>query len=174
MIEPSIVNEASYSPHERAKELLEYVSNYSRQKRFEAIGAKPPSKETEPFEHILYASQAFLSGALPEAETLCFVALSLDKYIRGEGKLSLDEAFGLKSKPKIGNPAKQYAHKNSINGRLFEMAWLRATEEISIEQAALRVWDELDSTDAGTLTRQYSRGKWSEVEKKILVGNLKP
>ena len=164
------MNEAPYSPQERLHELLEYISNYPRQRRFKAIGSKQPPKEgAKPFEHILYASKAFLSGALPEAETLFFIAQSLDKYISREGKLSLDEAFGLKSVSGSGNPSKIYARNNHKVAKLFDMFFLRKSNPyLTVENAAGEVCsNDENEKEASTLQREYSRGKWLEIEKKL-------
>ncbi len=161
----------SYSdPLENIRILINQLDHYSKQIRFNAIGMKP-SQDMESFDYIRYGSAALLSGALPNAETLAFIAFALNEYVQAEGKKTLDEAFGLKSKPKAGNPSKQFAHKNIRNSKLFDMACLRASNpEISIEEAANQVCsDKLDLEDAATLKRDYSRHKWGKIEQ-ILKG----
>jgi hypothetical protein len=95
-----------YSPLDRLSSLLQWVRGFPHQTQFEAFGSKLPDNPS-PFNRIQYCSQALLSGALPDAETLEFVAIALNKYVSSAGALSLDEAFALKSKPKAGNPARQ-------------------------------------------------------------------
>ncbi len=158
----------SFSTEDRLSELLDYIHNYTRQRRFVAIGAKPPVND-EPFEHIKYASAAFLTGALPDAKTMAFIAYALDKYIRREGNLSLDEAFGLKPKPKAGNPSRKYARNNHLNGKLHDMVWLKANDpNLTVEEAAARVCeDDSEEKEQSTLNTYYKKGKWAQYEKLV-------
>ena len=153
------------SVEEKLKALTARLNNFPSQVRFDTVGLKP-SQDMEPFERILYASQALLSGALPNADTLAFIALALDKYITSEGELSLDEAFRLKSKPRAGNPSRQYTRQNEKNSKLFDMAWLRAADpRLTIEAAAAEVCaHDPELNEVGDLKRSYSRGKWKAVE----------
>jgi hypothetical protein len=107
-----------------------------------------------------------LSGALPDAETLEFVAIAFNKYVNAEGKLSLDEAFGLKAKPKAGNPARQYAHKNKVTGLLIWMSMFRThNPKITLESAAEAALRGDESIKVETLVREYRRrdcAKWGK------------
>lgn len=155
-----------YSPKDRMHDLLSFLQEFPWQKRFKALGMKPIDNMSS-FEKIMYAKQAFLQGALPELNTLLYIALSFEKYIQGKGDISLDEAFQLQPKPKAGNPSKQYASENHYNNLLFEMACLRADKKISIEDAAFEVCErqEEDAVDmASTLCRKYSSGNWKNIE----------
>lgn len=70
----------------------------------------------------------------------------------------MDEAFGLKSKPKAGNPSKQNARKNVLFFRLCTMAQLRAADpKLSIEKAAAKVCNNADSSEVETLAREWKR-----------------
>ena len=164
----------SYSPKDRLQELLEYIQKFKYQDKFLRFGRKP-SPDMSSFEKIQYASQAFLSGGLPNAETLEDIAISFDKYIRKKGEITLDEAFGLKSTPKAGKPSKQFAQKNMMNSMLFSMACIRRDNpSISVEKAALQVCDRENNYEkSSTLCREYSRGKWGDIEAlipKIMAG----
>ena len=157
----------------RLAELIELNSKFPRQMRFERIGHKLTERhETEqnlvPLDKIRHFTQALASGALPDASTLTYIVVGFERYVQGEGTLTLDEAFRLKSIPKAGNPARQYARQNHINSKLFDMAWMRAYDAnlpiISIEAAAMAVCEDPDLKEIGTLVRQYKRGKWTKIE----------
>lgn len=153
----------SYSPLDRLSALLQWVRGFPQQDRFETIGAKPT--DLSPFQRIQYCSQALLQGALPDAETLEFVAVAFNKYVIQKDeeepekeKLSLDEAFGLKSKQRAGNPAAQYAHHNKLMGLLFDIAMLRTDNpNMTIELAAEHAQRGDESIPVETLAREYSR-----------------
>lgn len=158
----------SFRPRDRIQELLDYIQYFKYQDSFLRIGHHPHPNMT-PFDKIYYGSQALMGGALPDAETLEYIALSLNKYIRKKGEISLDEAFGLKSKPKAGNPSRQFANEIDINNMLFDMACIRRDNpNISIEEAALQVCEKQNNHDkSATLCREYSRGKWKNIESLI-------
>ena len=151
-----------YSPLDRLSALLQRVRGFPQQDRFEAIGARPT--DLSPFQRIQYCSQALLQGALPDAETLEFVAVAFNKYVIQKDeeepekeKLSLDKAFGLKSKAGVGNPAKQYAHDNKVMGLLFDMSVLRIENpDMSLEKAAEIVQRGDESINVESLVRRYS------------------
>lgn len=147
----------SYSPLNRLSSLLQWARGFPHQTRFDARGSKL-RKNPSPFDRIQYCSQALLSGALPDAETLQFVATALDKYVCAGGALSLDEAFALKSKPKAGNPARQYTHNNKLLGLLFDMASFRAhNPKLTLAKAAEMAQRGDESIPVETLVREYSR-----------------
>ena len=149
---------------DRISALSGYVHGFSQQVRFESRGQK--LDDYTPFDHIRYCSQAFLSGALPDAKTLEFVAIALNKYVTSEGRISLDEAFGLKSKPKAGNPAKQAARRKKLFTLLGRMAMSRGLDPtITLEQAVEEATEGDDSFQSETLIREYRRrhcNKWAE------------
>jgi len=148
---------------DRLTALLKNVRGFPQQDRFERFGAtlgKP-----SPFHRIQYCSQAFFAGALPDAETLEFVAIAFNKYVCAEGALTLDEAFGLKSKPKAGNPARQAAHNNKVGLLLFDMAMIRANTKMNLEHAAEAALENEESILVETLVREYKRRgckKWAD------------
>lgn len=119
-----------YSPRDRLQDLLEYIQKFKHQDKFLSVGCKP-SPNMSPFENIQYTSQAFLAGGLPNAETLEYIAISFDKYIRKKGEISLDEAFGLKSKSGVGNASALYDKENEVNGLLFKMAYQIAQSKLN-------------------------------------------
>jgi len=137
--------------------LLQRVRGFPQQDRFEAKGAKPT--DLSPIQRIQYCSQALLQGALPDVETLQFVAVAFDKYVRQEKDAeSLDTAFDLKSKPRAGNPAAQYAHRNKLMGLIFDMAMLRTDNPtMTLAAAAEGAQRGDESIPVETLLREYSR-----------------
>jgi len=154
----------SFSPLDRLLPLLQWVRGFPQQNRFKRFGAK--LRDTSPFHRIRYCSQALLSGALPDAKTLEFVAIAFDRYVNSEGALSLDEAFRLSSKPKAGNPARQYARGNKVLGLLFDMAMMRAHKpKMSLASAAEAARGDDESIPVETLEREYRRrgcNKWAK------------
>lgn len=100
-------------------------------------------------------------GLTPKTNLLVGVATCFKKYIDSEGKMSLDEAFGLKPKRKTGHPLKDRLKKES-NGRLFYMMWCTRAQTrkdghvLSIEDAAGAVIDALNlKIDSETLKKYY-------------------
>ncbi len=168
----------SHSPSDWLQELLEYIQNFKYQSRFLRVGMKPPSNML-PFEKIRYASQAFLAGALPSAETLEYIAVSFEKYISREGEISLDEAFELRSTPSQGNPSRKYAHDNFLNNVLFEMSYLRAQNKMtkkrmSLEKVADAVIPPEFTYSIDTLVSYYKKRKWDVVRDMLVKqGNIK-
>ena len=149
---------------DRISALLQYVRRFPQQVRFDRFGMK--LDKPTPFHQIEYCSQALLSGALPDAETLQFVAIALDKYVTSKGKLSLDEAFGLKSVPKAGNPSRQAAQYQQQTTLLGRMAMIRGGDpELSLEKAAEIALDGDESIKVETLVRAYSRRRCKLWEK---------
>lgn len=136
--------------------LVSIAREFPLQKRFEYYGSK--LNGTLPLDRIKYCSQALLNGALPDAATLQFIAMAFDKYISSGGSLSLDESFGLKSKPKAGNPVRQEARRNRIGQFLYWMAeYRRHDPKISIARAAEVALRDDESIPAETLEREYKR-----------------
>lgn len=154
----------SYVLLDRISALLQHVRGFPQQVRFERFGMK--LDKSTPFHQIQYCSQAFLSGALPDAKTLEFVAVALNKYVTREGKVSLDEAFGLKSKPKAGNPSRQAAQRQQQINLLGHMAMIRGTDpKVTLEWAAAEALGDDNSFQVETLVRAYRPlgcKKWAE------------
>jgi hypothetical protein len=151
--------EETFDPRERLACLLDHAAGNPYQSRFERLGYKPvPFKHRAltSFDRIQYCSQALLSGALPDLETLIFVALAFDRYISEEGRLSLDEAFRLRSKSRAGNPARQFADQNKKAGYLLEMARMRAKNpSLPKRRAAEEALQGDESLDPDTLVKAY-------------------
>jgi hypothetical protein len=75
----------SFDPLERLTLLVESVRSLPNQIRFERRSHTPGN---HPLDKIDYCSQALLTGALPDAETLLFVAEAFYKPTRRPGMVS--------------------------------------------------------------------------------------
>lgn len=122
-------------------------------------------------EENLLLMQAFclysIAGALPPAESLHFVAMCIDQYIEAQGSLTLDEAFGLRSKQRSGNPSKRYANRQKDLWLLHEIAMLRARSRLSIDDAVAKVYARQDSPPPfgpDALEKKYKREDWRSIE----------
>jgi len=154
----------SFVVADRLAILLNSVRGCPQQVRFDRIGHKL-SKNSTALDRIRHCSQAFLSGALPDVETLEFIAVAFDRYVNSDGTLSLDEAFKLKAKPKAGNPVRQYLRNNKMNGFLLSMATYlvhhpQSTQEIAAAWAISNDESIPESTfdrKVSGLVREYRR-----------------
>ena len=148
----------SYDPLEKLAALVAHAGALPQQKRFDLTGHKI-RRNPEPFDHVEHCSQALLSGALPSPETLLFVAIGLDRYVEAKGDLTLDEAFELRSKRKIGNPSKQRATKNTRLSLLWDMAQQRADDpSLTLPEAAVKVaGNDPTGNFVETLVREFKR-----------------
>lgn len=157
----------SFDPLERIKILTAHVKQLKFQRHFDTVGHRAPKQSDSAYEHLCYARSAFLTGALPNAETLLFIALSIDRYIEGKGGVTLDEAFQLRSRPKAGNPSRQAATRNEKGSALLDMAFLRAENpRMSLAHAAagaLAKCQKDTNLNAGTLEREYKRRRFDQV-----------
>jgi len=153
----------SYVVQDRISALLQYVRGFPQQIRFERFGMK--LDKPTPFHQIEYCAQALLSGALPDVESLLFVAIALNNYVTREGELSLDEAFGLKSKPKAGNPSRIAAQHQKMTNMLGRMSMMRGgNPKMTLAKAAEIALCGDESIKVETLVRAYSRRRCKEWE----------
>jgi hypothetical protein len=136
------------------------------------MGAKLP-QDPQPLDRILHFRSAIFSGALPDAETLEFIALSFEKYESAQGALSMDAALGLKNKRSVGNPAAQLALSTRWSAFLITMALYRASNprltmakaaEWAIEDCPEYVNDDDPAELVDTLVRYYRGRKCREWE----------
>ncbi len=155
---------SNYYPLDRISLLVERVRGLPNQIRFERRGQ---TRGHTSLDHINHCSQALLSGALPDAETLLFVATAFYRYVHSEGALSLDQAFRLRSKPKAGNPARQAAQQRKINNILADMARMRGSDpKLTLAKAAEIALGGDESMEVETLVREYRRRRYNlEAEK---------
>jgi hypothetical protein len=105
------------------------------------------------------------AGIFPDSNTLAFVATGFAKYLEAarQGEyLSLDDAFGLPSKQRVGNPAKSDAAEEAKIQRCFAMReHLTRNPGATRLQAAEAVQRELDmeSPECETMVRDYAEWK---------------
>ena len=114
--------------------------------------------------------RAVFAGIYPSPKALLRIAFGLNKFIAAKGDLTLEDAFELKSKQRIGNPSAQLARERFKNNYLFEMAAYRASRpNASLIEAAEYVRNllEIRSPDCETMVNYYSDGNWREWEKYV-------
>jgi hypothetical protein len=137
---------------------------------WERIGAAVQRAENEdgkpaasPLDRLKHFRVAIAAGIYPDSHTLAFVQRAFAKYL--DGARSLDEAFGLKSRQRVGNPAQHDTANEARNRRCYEMyVYLKTHPEESQAQAAEAVQRSLDETvDVETMVRNYATWKrWFE------------
>lgn len=66
-----------------------------------------------------------LAGSSPPAEAAQFIARRILRYLNTRGRLTLDQAFGLRSVQRAGNPSKRQATAQALYWALSEIAFLR-------------------------------------------------
>ncbi len=131
------------------------------------------------------------AGVIPDTNTLIFVAKCFAVYLEGKGKVSLDVAFGMPSKQRVGNPAQHKAKLDDEGQYLFRMAVYRGKNpEKTIRDAAVKIYledhakpgateepnNEALSDEAlkfiDTMTGYYSTRGWTETEKQMDGGRI--
>jgi hypothetical protein len=155
---------SSVDPHKRLSLLVKSVGGLPNQIRFERRGHKLGGRSS--LDQIDHCAQALLAGALPDADTLLFVATAFYRYVHSDGKLSLDQAFKLKSKPRAGNPARQAAQRQKLLTLLGRMAMMRGCDQkMSLEKAAEIALYGGEMFKVETLVREYrNRGYKKQAE----------
>ncbi len=99
--------------------------------------------DSENIQRIDHFQKCIKDGVLPDDETLSWIACSFERYINGPS-LTLDSAFGLKSKTKKGTPIEQYKSALKSNDLLNIMARnLVENKNISQVKAAEMALNEL-------------------------------
>ncbi len=126
----------------------------------------------DPIESIEQFRIAVTNGVVPSPNILIFVCNCFAKYLEANGRLSLDEAFRMKSKQRVGNPAQQRNDRRIKEEYLFRMSQFRAEHpEASIETAAEACYGgpvpDRDQGYVSTMAREYKRDGWTDVERMI-------
>lgn len=70
----------------------------------------------------------------PPREVMSFIARRFQRYIDAEGKLTLDEAFSLRSTQSAGNPAKRLARRTTLDSALIDIFMRIHTEGVTRKQ----------------------------------------
>jgi hypothetical protein len=108
-------------------------------------------------------------GVMPPPNILIALAEAFSTYLDGAGASTLDAAFALQARQKIGNPLKNRMHKEERATVLFKMWQLRhaseaAGKKISILDAAGLLINELNLEESeDTLSKAYSEANFDEV-----------
>ncbi len=144
--------------------LVTHARKLPQQARFESVGHRL-CEDPNPVDQVEHFAQALLSGALPDAETLMFVAESFFRYIDNGGvdpetgkPFSLDDAFTMPPRRRVGNPAQIRRRDRELGSLLFDMVCLKTDNpSMSLLDAAENV---LPSNHASytpeTLVRYYN------------------
>ncbi len=135
---------------------------------FLLLEEKPGKKATRNLSitFMRYFRDSVCSGATPSAAVLIHVAECFDKYLNDDsGMLSLDEAFKLSHRPRLGNPIKQEQWLQNKMTILLAM-WLQRKinelkgNKLSIENAAGIIIDKWNlDEDAESLKKAYIKSK---------------
>lgn len=113
-------------------------------------------KDSENIQKIQHFVKCIEQGELPDDDTLSWISDNFNRYLNKK-VLTLDSAFGMKSKPKGGNPIDQFNTEVEKNVLLNRMAEIIVTDNISQVKAAEIVLREYDDTDLypKTLARYF-------------------
>ena len=128
-----------------------------------AENASAPLEVIKSFQNCVYA------GVTPPANVLINIAENIAHYFESNGNISLDRAFNLHSKPKVGHPLNHQKTKNyrgAVLHLMYQKRKLAETEgkNISIETAASEVINEFNLADSeDALCRAYSVANIDEV-----------
>lgn len=101
-------------------------------------------------------------GITPAAAILAHIGVSLRRYLDAEGALSLDQAFGLENRQRVGHPLPRRIESDRRSQAAYAMWQLRDEaaakgESLSIEAAAGQVINALGLTlSEETLRKHYS------------------
>ncbi len=121
-------------------------------------------KDSQNVQKINHFIKCIKNGRLPDDETLSWISCNFENYIKGTS-LSLDSAFGLRSKPKKGNSAEQYKKEIERNELLNTMASILVEDKkISKIKVAEMALNEQNNTEIEpeTLARYFR--DWSTRE----------
>lgn len=107
-------------------------------------------------------STLVFGGTTPPPNMLVFIAERLKAYLEGDGEITLDEAFNLQSKQRIGHPLKHNKNQEKRMRILYSMFELRnkakrENRKLSIESAASEALNVLGITDVNedSLVKNY-------------------
>jgi len=114
-------------------------------------------KDTENIQKIMHFVECVQDGDMTDEATLFWIADCFKKYIDGKA-LYLDSAFGLRSKPRKGNPAEQFTYDKKMNSLLNTMAEILVeNKKITQDRAAEMTLEKVEDSkiDASTLSRYF-------------------
>lgn len=153
--------------------------------RYERTGDSPredafddPAAPPEPIDVIEDFRYSVHNGLMPNPNALIFVANCIAAYLESKGKISLDEAFGMKSKQRVGNPAQHREKQSQDDEFLSRMSQYRADNpSATIEDAARAChegpWNADAETYCETMAKLYSKNGLTAMEKSMEGGRIK-
>lgn len=170
MSELERVPEDSFAMLTREATVRELVPEFSENKRKIAIYVLLAEHSgTDMLQAVTSFSRCVFAGVTPPPSLLAKVAEAFNGYLKARGQLTLDRAFDLQTKQKVGNPFKHRAAQARRGQILHDMWALRKEREakgepLSILKAASEVINRLSLSDEeDALTRDYSRLKIQEI-----------
>ncbi|MBT9097206.1 hypothetical protein KFZ76_05720 [Methylovulum psychrotolerans] len=128
----------------------------------------------KPLDILRSFSDCVFSGATPPPNVLVFIAECLTSYFDNEGKITLDKAFNLQSRQRIGHPLKDQQAKHKRGRILYYMWQLRKQAEtenrtLSIFKAAGETINTLGLTDVSEYSLEKS---YTEIDADEIFDNL--
>lgn len=153
MVKPNVVSdEAKISLYMQQGTLIDVIDSmltksgwldyfYSTVSEFNPYQTQPQDYENAALDLMKVFRDSIFLGVTPPAVILIYLAQFFDRYLKDSGTLSLDEAFKLKGRNKIGHPLKirqQEQHEAAI---FFGITILRKLKSLSIEAAAGEIID---------------------------------
>ena len=126
------------------------------------IGALAQAEIRDPVELFKAFHASIAAGIFPHPHVLAFIATRLSYYLQKCGDVTLDQAFGLESVQKAGNPAKRDATAQAQYKYCWEMfEMLRQNPKLTRENVAEKVRENLgiDQPDVERMVKIYARWK---------------
>jgi hypothetical protein len=99
------------------------------------------------------------AGIFPHPHTLAFVASCFNAYLQMKGRISLDEAFGMLSVQKAGNPSKRKAEaegRNRYCGEMYEYLERYPSKTRAQAAEAVRIDLDIGCPEVETMVRAYA------------------
>jgi hypothetical protein len=118
-----------------------------------------------PLDNLSAFQDCIFSGATPPPKVLIFIAERIQKYLLADGNISLDRAFNLGKKPKVGHPL-EWANAKKERGRIHWMIYRKCRDEdISIQKSAKAVHAALEIKGIApeSLAKEYSDQKMHKI-----------
>jgi hypothetical protein len=152
----------------RIVNIAEYIESH---RDFYERGMPAPSGDSiEPIDRIQHFRSAIFSGALPDADTLLFVAMGFNRYLTAASrKVDLDKAFKLRASPKASHPAVRLKAKSELGSVLSEMAYIRGTSDgrkLSLQASASKAIGS-STRSVSSVVNAYKRHDFRKLEAMI-------
>lgn len=151
---------------------LERIGQGSEPKSLEADPTASQADRTSPVRWMQQFQAAIAAGVFPDGRALVYVANCFARYLQAEGRVSLDEAFGLKSTQRAGNPSAALAkdeRRNRLCYEIYERLKSAPRESVTVAAEQVLAEQDVDTLDAESLARYYR--KWLRELKEATSGN---